>query len=161
MEGTAVPPTHRRARGFTLIELMVTLAVLSILLLVALPSYQEYVKRARRAEARAQLLQAAQFMQRFYAANDSFASDRAGGAVADAMPPVLRRSPADGSAAYALLIPAAGLTSSRFELRMEPLQPGPMASDKCGSFTLTSEGRRGVLVHGAEGDADLVQSCWK
>lgn len=154
-------PAPGRARGFTLIELLITIAILSLLLLIALPSYREHVARTRRAEARTQLMQASQFMQRFYAANDSYQSDRAGGAVADAMPQPFRQAPADGNPIYVLSIPASGLTASRFELRMEPRPEGSMAGDKCGSFTLTSEGRRGVLVQGVEGDGSLVASCWK
>jgi type IV pilus assembly protein PilE len=49
-------------RGFTLIELMITVAIVAILVAVALPSYQDYVRRGNRAEARA-LLQAANLAQ--------------------------------------------------------------------------------------------------
>lgn len=154
-------PSVRRRTGFTLIEVLIVMAVITILVLIALPSYREQIARARRAEARTQLLQAAQFMQRFYAANDSFQTDRAGGAVVDAVPPPLRQSPPDGAPVYLLAIPPAGLTAARFELRMEPIAQGGMSNDKCGTFTLTSEGRRGVVVQNTEGDASLVATCWK
>lgn len=54
----------RRSTGFTLIELMIAIAVVAILAAVALPSYNEYVMRSHRANARAALLQAAQWMER-------------------------------------------------------------------------------------------------
>lgn len=43
-------------RGFTLIELMIVVAIIAVLASVAYPSYKEYVARSRRAEARAVLL---------------------------------------------------------------------------------------------------------
>ena len=66
---TAATGANRAVRngsaGFTLIELMITLAVIAILTMIALPSYSSYLARAKRADARSQLVQAAQFMQRF------------------------------------------------------------------------------------------------
>jgi type IV pilus assembly protein PilE len=67
-----------RSTGFTLIEVMIVVAIISLLAAIALPSYQSYVARSNRAAAKTQLLQAAQYMQRFYAANDRYDADRAG-----------------------------------------------------------------------------------
>ena len=67
-----------RNRGFTLIELMIVVAIVAIISAVALPSYNNSIAKSRRAEARGQLLETAQFMQRFYSQNDSFSQDRGG-----------------------------------------------------------------------------------
>ncbi|TFZ00262.1 type IV pilin protein [Ramlibacter humi] len=150
-----------RTGGFTLLEVMIPMIIIAVLTAIAFPSYLEHVARTRRADARAQLLQAAQFMQRFYAANDSFAMDRSGGPVLSAMPAPLKQSPQDGQAIYTLDIPAAGLTVMGYELRMEPAAGGPMASDKCGTLTLASDGRRGVVIGGVQGNAATVERCWK
>lgn len=56
-------------RGFSLIELMVTVAIVAILVAVAYPSYQNHVVKTRRAAAQACLLELAQFMERYYATN--------------------------------------------------------------------------------------------
>lgn len=176
----AVPPESRATRslrtryrpapgvsGFTLIELLIAVAIVAILAAIALPSYSAYIARARRAEARTHLVEAAQFMQRFYAANDSFLSDRANNAVIDQMPNSSKRSPADaseGTQIYNLEIPLgdAPLTNAiSFTLRMVPVAGGVMSNDVCGTFTLTSVGIRGVLVAGAVGDSTLRDSCWK
>jgi len=158
---TLHPRTPAAHRGFTLIELMVAVAIIAILIAVALPTYQSYVARARRADARTQLLQAAQFMQRFYTSNDRYDVDRASNPVLGQIPAGLKQSPADGGAVYALDIPAASLSATGYELRMVPVVGSPMATDKCGSFTINSVGIRGVVVGGTAGSASLRDTCWK
>ena len=153
--------------GFTLIELMISVAIVAVLAAIAVPSYTSYVARARRAEARTHLVEAAQFMQRFYAANDNFLKDRANNAVADKLPASLKSSPsgaADGTQLYNLDIPLgpAPLTNEMsFTLRMVPAAGGAMSNDMCETFTLTSIGIRGVSVAGQVGSSALRDSCWK
>ena len=152
-------PRPARRGGFTLIELIVAMTIVTILASVALPAYFGHVTRARRAEARTQLMQVAQFMQRFYAANDSFEHDRAGNAVFDRIPASLKRSPESGDQLYALVIPPATLNDASFEVRMVPIAGASMGSDACGTFTLSAAGVRGVDA--ATGAANLRDMCWK
>ena len=150
-----------------MIELLIAVAIVAILAAIAIPSYSSFVARARRAEARTHLVEAAQFMQRFYAANDSFVTDRANNPVIQKMPSSSKRSPADaadGAQLYNLEIPLgdAPLTNAMsFTLHMVPVAGGAMANDACGTFTLTSVGVRGVLVTSVAGDTPLRDSCWK
>ena len=153
----------RLTKGFTLIELMVTVAIVGILASIALPSYSSYVARARRADARTQLLQAAQFMQRFYAANDSYAANRAGTDVFAIMPDSLKMSPAGGPAIYQLntAVAAAGnyakvANTADYTLTMAPVSGAAAATDACGMFTITSTGVRGVT-----GGTKSRDECWK
>lgn len=150
--------------GFTLIELMITVVIVAVLASIALPSYTGYVARARRADARTQLLQVAQFMQRFYAANDSFSKDRANNDVINQVPTNLKSSPDTGNKLYDLSLPlgVAPLTNAMsFTVRMVPVSAGAMANDECGTFTFTSTGVRGVMVGESVGSATLRDKCWK
>lgn len=161
-------PIHKSKtiKGFTLIEVMITVAIVAIIASIALPSYTAYIARAKRADARTQLLQAAQFMQRFYAANDQYLQDRAGNGVLGSgvgMPDGLRVSPADGTALYQLNTAittvgnhTASVTTSAYTLTMAPITARSMAADPCGMFTISSTGIRGV-----SGGTLTRDECWK
>jgi len=62
----------RRAAGFTLIELMVTLVVAAILISIAIPSYQSQVRKSRRTEARNAVMDLAAREERYYSVNNTY-----------------------------------------------------------------------------------------
>lgn len=67
----------RRLRGFTLIEMMVTVAIIAIIAAIAIPSYSRYVTRAHRSEGQALLNEAAARMERYYAQNNKYTASPA------------------------------------------------------------------------------------
>lgn len=133
-------------RGVTLMELMIAVAIIGILAAIAYPSYSEQVRRGQRAEARSVMLEASQFMQRYYSSNDTYADA--------ALPDALSRSPAHGTQLYEIQIAEDSATRTGYTLEAVP--QGALASDKCGTLTLTSTG-----VRGRSGTGDTVQNCWR
>jgi type IV pilus assembly protein PilE len=147
---TLLQRTPAAARGFTLVEVIVVVAIIGILAAIAVPSYNEYVRRSQRAEARTVLLEAAQFMQRFYSAHDRYDATRDGTGVA--LPAALQKAPASGGTRYAISLAAVSTTA--YTLQAAPT--GSMSGDKCGTFTLTSVGRKDVK----EATASAAE-CWR
>lgn len=148
---------RRSSSGFTLIELMIVVAIIAILSAIAMYAYSGYIARGKRADARNQLMQAAQFMQQFYSANDSFSKDRTGATVV--IPASLQQSPSGSTAIYTLSTPTT--TAMTYTLTMTPVSPGSMAADSCGAFTLTSTGIRGILTSAGVGSDSQRDACWK
>ncbi|NBQ88791.1 MAG: prepilin-type N-terminal cleavage/methylation domain-containing protein [Betaproteobacteria bacterium] len=145
-------------RGFSLVEMLIVLGVISLLIAVALPAYRTQVAKGHRAQARAQLLLAAQFMQSFHAAHDRFDQTREGGSVRNSLPPALAQSPEQGTALYRLVW--LELTPTQYRIGMQPVAGAAMQSDRCGTFTLDASGARGL--DGAAGnDASLREECWR
>jgi type IV pilus assembly protein PilE len=139
-------PTRARAAGFTLIEVMIVVGIVAILAGIALPGYQEYTRRAHRAEARAALLQAAHWLERVATATGLYLADDQG------FPEALKSVPSGGYA-ISFATPDKGLS---YTLSATPRNA--QVGDRCGGFTLNQAGDRGLSSTGAS-DA-LKAECW-
>ncbi|RJX75935.1 type IV pilin protein [Pseudomonas sp. LS-2] len=116
---------QRRSAGFTLIELMITVAIIGILAAIAYPSYTEYVKKTRRAEIAEVLTEQAQTLERSYSRNNGTYSGTTGLST--------------GNAYYTI---TSTVNAQDFTLTAAPISTGMMNNDKCGSFVITNTGAR-------------------
>lgn len=120
----------KSARGFTLVELMVVVAVIAVLVLIAYPNYIAHTRKARRAQARTDLMELAQMLER------TFTTDR--DCTTFALPASRAHSPRDGVPKYDIAL--APLTRTTFTLTATPL--ADQRADPCGTLTLTHTGAR-------------------
>ena len=122
--------------GFTLIELMIVVAVIGILAALAFPSYQESVAKSRRADAQRALMEAEQYMRRYFSTRDSFL-DENGAAIT--IPAGLAQSPRQGSGTAAYTIAFTG-TPTATTYTLTATRTGSMAADRCGNLSVTNTG---------------------
>ena len=139
--------------GFTLIELMITIAIISILAMIAYPSYQEQMRKNRRSDAIIALTNAAQKEERWFTENGRYTGTIAdiGGAtspegyytISVTLPATAGCPDASGTNAYCYTLTAA--------------RTGVQSADKCGDFILDHTGSK-RLTNNAAGIT--AQDCW-
>ncbi len=123
-------------QGFTLIELMIAVAIIGVLAAVAYPNYKNSVQKSRRADAQAALVGLSGFMERFFTENNRYDQDVGGTAVS--LP--FTTSPRSGGAFYNLSLSAVG--NATFTLQAVPVSGGPQVDDDCGTMTLNQAGTK-------------------
>jgi type IV pilus assembly protein PilE len=126
-------------RGFTLIELLIVMVVASILMMIAVPSYQQSVIKSRRADGRVALNDVAQRLERCYTQFGAYDADDC--VIADAV--------ASKDGFYEVTVER---DASTYTLTAAP--QGAQADDaKCGSLSVDNTGLRSA-------DGDDPDSCW-
>jgi type IV pilus assembly protein PilE len=134
-----------RQQGFTLIEMMIVVLVIAILAAVGYPSYQDQVRKTRRADCQAVLMEAANALERYYTERGAYTGATAGTHYPD-------RCPLDPGQELFYDV-AANVTATTFALTAT-VQPG-QDKDKCQNLTLTNTGQKGQTGSGLS-----VQDCW-
>lgn len=127
--------------GFTLIELMIAVAVIAILASIAYPSYTKYVQEARRTDAKAALMEAAGQMERCYTVTSDYTS---------------ASCPDDPMASeegfYTISVSA---SAASYTLTATPDGAPQNQDSECAEFTVTQTGQRA-----AEDSSGNASACW-
>jgi len=150
-----------KSKGFTLMELMIAVAVVGILAAIAYPSYVEQLRKTRRSDAKAALLNGAQVLERCYTEYNTY-NNIACPAVKNTDNTKLDPAFTTTEGGYYTLS-AASLTATGFSLQATPAG-GVQANDKCGYLRYSNIGQKLVGGDadgdGVVGDNDDIQMCW-
>ena len=131
------------AAGFTLIELVITIAVVGILMAIAIESYEFAMVKTRRGAAQSCLTEAAQFMERVYTTTMSYES-------VTAFPALACKSDASLTPHYSFPDPT--VTASTFTLTAIPQGRQATADTQCGTMTINERGRKTASI--------TTGTCW-
>jgi|LNAP01.1.fsa_nt_gb type IV pilus assembly protein PilE len=131
-----------RSQGFSLLELMITVAIVAILATIAYASYQAQIVKSRRAAGASCLQERAQFMERFYTTTLTYEGAPA--------PPACDAE----VASYYTISFVAAPTARAFTLQAAPQGIQATRDTKCATLTINQQGLRTVSGTGTEAD------CW-
>jgi type IV pilus assembly protein PilE len=131
-----------RARGFSLIELMITVLIIAVLAAISLPIYQNHVVKTRRAAATACLLEMGQFMERYYTTNLTY--------VGAALPASTCRN--DLAPFYTIALDGAA-TAAAYGVTATAVGTQASRDTTCGNLGLNQAGTRSV-------SSGSVDECW-
>ena len=136
---------HKGGAGFTLIELMITVAIIAILAAIAYPSYVNHVTKTRRAAATACLMEAAQYMERHYTTNLSYEK---------ATLPAMQC--ANELADHYIFEFRGTPTAGAFNVRARAIGSQATRDTQCGDLSLNQAGTKGA----GDNAAATVAACW-
>ena len=128
-----------KRNGFTLVELMITVAIVAILAMIAVPSYTQYARRANRTDATKTMTLDAQALERCYSQTFAFAGCAAA--------PVGTQASPNGKYNITIAVPdtvTPGAPAASFLITAVPLAASQQADADCQSFTLNTAGTQGA-----------------
>ena len=129
-----------RGAGFTLIELMIVVAIIAILAAIALPAYTSYITKTKRVAAEGCLSGHANYMERYYTTNLSYKGA--------ALPGLDCASPQRTGADYSYDLPSSSLSTSKYSITATPINAQLTRDTKCGTLSLNQAGARGPSTAG-------------
>jgi type IV pilus assembly protein PilE len=148
-------PKH--ARGFTLIELMIVVALIAILAVIAYPSYEDYVMRATRTEAKNRLMQVASEQEKFFSTFNRYSGSIDGARTTDPATSGLNLSattqdvvggaPDPNDQGYYNVTVALTNANLGYTLTATPVG-SQQTRDRCGTMTLDHLGNKTAAIDG-------------
>lgn len=141
--------------GFTLIELVITMAIVGILTAVALPAYTKHVTKTRRAAAEACLANYASYMERFYATNMSYKQTQASVSVRP-LPSLDCATSANTGQYYSYDVDTTTLTDSAYTVTATPKATQLKNDTQCATIKLDQSGKHTVTGTSSAS----VTDCW-
>ncbi len=143
-----------RAAGFTLVEVVIVIAIIGILSAIAYPSYVNSIMRSNRASARACVVNFATHMERFYTTNMRY-DKTTPAAVAIVLPQLECATANDTGKHYTYQFATGQPTQNTYTLEAVPKGVQATRDTACATLTLTHTG-----VRGKTGSAGTVDECW-
>jgi type IV pilus assembly protein PilE len=138
------------SRGFTLIELMIVITIIGIIAAIAVPSYNDYVLRAKRSEGRAALLDAAARQERVYSDNNQYTSTIGAGGLGISDPGSCSAGGVQTETCKYTLTTAATDSNQAFTVTAVPT----FIDAACGTLTVNQAGTK------TEAGTDNLRNCW-
>jgi len=136
---------NKTQQGFTLIELMITVAIVGIIAAIAVPNYSEYIKRASRAEAASALLDAANKQEQYFVDNRAYSTSFSD----------LGIQSKTETGHFELTINV--VNSNEFTITAKPIAGAVKGDADCTSLTINDVGLKGAT--GSKGNTD-INYCW-
>jgi len=145
---TTRPCSTRATRGFTLMEVLIAMAVVALLAVVIIPGYTAQVQKSRRADAKTALTDLAAREERYYAITNAYSNNATNLGYSGTFPVAVTSS---GVNSYSLNV---ALTATGF-VGTATRAAGPQANDACGDYSLDDKG-----VQSNPNSTQTTPPCW-
>ena len=141
-------------KGFTLIELVIAMAIIGILASIAYPSYLDYITRARRQDGQTALLELANQMEQYYANNNTYQT----ATIATGNPSDIQSSNTSPEGWYRLTITEQ--SDANYALQATAIKAQAKNDKRCQNLTFNRVGEKGPVIGADETPQGALNRCW-